>query len=43
MTKKVKLKKPQVKKDDKILTLYNTETNGVDACCPSGQSGNCKC
>ncbi len=43
MTKKVKLKKPQVKKDDKILTLYSTESNGVDSCCPSGQSGNCTC
>ena len=41
--KKMTLKKPKARKYDKILTLYNTETNGVDACCPSGQSGNCKC
>lgn len=41
--KKVELKKPSDKKDDKIMTLYNVETNGVDSCCPSGQSGNCTC
>lgn len=43
MNKKRNLKKHRVKKNEKILTLYNTETNGVDACCPSGQSGNCRC
>ena len=40
---KVMLKKPVVDKNEKIVTLYSTETNGVDECCPSGQSGNCTC
>ena len=43
MSKKNDLKKPNIKKDDTLLTLYTMETNGVDACCPSGQSGNCTC
>ena len=41
--KKIALKKPVNHKDEKLVTLYSTETNGVDACCPSGQSGNCTC
>ncbi len=43
MEKKVLLKKPNVNKDDTIINLYSLETNGVDFCCPSGQSGNCTC
>ena len=41
--KKKNLVKPGDVKTGKALELYRRENNGIDSCCPQGQSGNCKC
>ena len=38
-----KLSKPKKLKNDKLISLYGVEVNGVDACCGVGSGGNCTC
>ena len=41
MEKKIKLEKPNVEKDEKIIQLYNSETNNAGVCDSVGN--NCRC
>lgn len=38
-----KLNKPQTKRENKFMSLYNIETNDVEKCRPSNMSSNCRC